>query len=150
MRIVHNSENCIGCKACQQACQDYHNLPARVRFMEITETETMIDGQVAVTYHMSVCRQCRHAACLSECMEGAISKNEQGVAVIDEALCIGCGRCMEACPEYAIRLKKTSRGRKAIKCAVCINYIKKGEAEGAARRPICAEACPLDCISVGA
>ena len=140
MRIVHISETCTGCKACQQACQEYHNLPAKVRLMEILEKTG--------TYQMSVCRQCRRAACISECMEGAITRNEDGIVVIDESLCIGCGRCVDACPEYAVRLKKTSRGKKAIKCDVCINYRKKSDLEGRSRRPVCVEACPLQCISI--
>ena len=147
MRIIHHKENCIGCKACQQACQDLHNFPPKTRIMEITEKECGKADGLSVEYHMSVCRQCLRPACMAECMEGAISRNADGVVVIEESLCVGCGRCMEACPEYAIRLRRTNKGKKATKCDVCISYSKQnGENAGI---PVCVGACPLNCISVG-
>lgn len=147
MRIIHHKENCIGCKACQQACQDLHNLSPKTKIMEIIEKESGKADTLAVEYQMSVCRQCIRPACMAECMEGAISRNAEGVVMIDEFLCIGCGRCMEGCPEYVIRLRRTNHGKKATKCDVCISYNKKSDENEAA--PACVRACPLNCISVG-
>lgn len=37
-------------------------------------------------------------ACTSECPVGAISMNDNGVAVIDDSACISCGACAGVCP----------------------------------------------------
>lgn len=147
MRIIHHKENCIGCKACQQACQDVHHFPPKMKIMEIVEKNSGKEDALKVEYQMHICRQCIRAACIAECMEGAISRSAEGVVVIDEALCIGCGRCEEVCPEHAIRLRRTNRGKKATKCDVCITYNKQNE--GAMGIPACVNACPLNCILVG-
>mgnify|MGYP004647690131 CR=1 FL=1 len=54
MRIIHHKENCIGCKACQQACQDLHNLSPKTKIMEIIEKESGKADTLAVEYQMSV------------------------------------------------------------------------------------------------
>ena len=36
----------------------------------------------------------------------AISLNELNIAEIDRELCIGCGNCVNICPEQAMKLKK--------------------------------------------
>ena len=93
MQIIHHKEKCIGCKACQQACQDLHNFPPKMKVMEIIEKESGKADALTVEYRMSVCRQCLRPVCMAECMEEAISRNEDGIVLVDEALCIGCGRC---------------------------------------------------------
>ena len=56
------------------------------------------------------------------------------VALIDEARCIGCSYCIQACPYGARYLDP--RTRTADKCTFCYHRIIKG------MLPACVEVCP--------
>lgn len=58
MKLKHENTLCIGCKACQIACQDYHNFPAKMKLLEIVEEEVMKDGKLSVKYKMKSCCGC--------------------------------------------------------------------------------------------
>lgn len=61
------------------------------------------------------CRQCADPPCAAACPTGAIRKRRDGLVEVEEARCIGCGACVEACPFGAITLADG----KAIKCDLC-------------------------------
>lgn len=44
-------------------------------------------------------------ACVDKCPDGAISLNDQGVAVVDKEKCTGCGKCTKSCPVEAISIE---------------------------------------------
>ena len=44
--------------------------------------------------------------CIERCRYGALRRNEQGKAVPNKFLCEGCGLCMKICPAHAIRLEE--------------------------------------------
>jgi ferredoxin len=48
-----------------------------------------------------LCTGC--SLCVGECPVGAIALTAEGWAEIDEAECIRCGRCHDACPQEAVR-----------------------------------------------
>jgi ferredoxin len=43
--------------------------------------------------------------CVEDCPEGAITLGEDGLAVVDEEKCTGCKRCAKACPVEAISVE---------------------------------------------
>ncbi len=43
-------------------------------------------------------------SCVKACMFGALSIGPQGLPVVDEAKCTGCGACERICPKHIIRL----------------------------------------------
>ncbi|MDE6274387.1 MAG: 4Fe-4S dicluster domain-containing protein [Clostridiales bacterium] len=51
------------------------------------------------------CRGCVARSCMTVCPRGAISVDEDGKSVIDDAKCIKCGKCKAACPYDAIAHK---------------------------------------------
>lgn len=64
------------------------------------------------------CRQCKKAPCIEACPVKAMSKDvKTGVICIDEELCIGCNKCIEACPFGAAFLDPVSDS--VIICDLC-------------------------------
>lgn len=48
---------------------------------------------------------CMHlGSCIKVCPVGAISKDKDGMIVVDEGKCIGCEKCTKVCPTQAIRM----------------------------------------------
>jgi len=43
--------------------------------------------------------------CIDKCPEGAIALDENGIASVDQEKCTGCGKCTKACPVEAISLQ---------------------------------------------
>jgi ferredoxin len=43
--------------------------------------------------------------CVEECPGGAITLDEDGLAVVDEEKCTGCKKCTKACPVDAISVE---------------------------------------------
>jgi Fe-S-cluster-containing dehydrogenase component len=85
------------------------------------------------------CLHCVEPACAAACPEGAISKNEKdGLVLVDETLCNGCGSCADACA-----FKVPQFGEKGImqKCDMCCNQ-QLGHAS-----PPCIDTCPGEALA---
>ncbi len=68
----------------------------------LTVVDEACDGCVKSNYTVSnLCRGCLASHCMVSCPKGAI-RMVDGKAHIDEYLCIGCGKCQQACPYHAI------------------------------------------------
>ncbi len=111
-RIVYKGEGCTGCKICSVACAYVHDKVFSVRGGRIW----VVKGEPQTDYPV-VCHQCAKPPCLEVCPVGAITKEDGGVVLVDEELCIGCGACVEACPFGEISLHPSKEV--AIKCDLC-------------------------------
>lgn len=87
------------------------------------------------------CHHCAKAPCKQACPVDAISRNEQGIVLIDGELCIGCRDCIEACPFGAMQFEDNREI--AIKCDLCIQRLAEN------KKPACMSVCPTGCISLG-
>ncbi|MFH1033278.1 MAG: hydrogenase 2 operon protein HybA [Pseudomonadota bacterium] len=157
---------CVGCRKCEQACNEVNQLPAPARpFDDVTVLEskrrpddksfTVINryhtgrrderNNLKPTFVKVQCMHCQDPACVSACIVGALSKKPNGAVHYDEGKCIGCRYCMVACPfqipayEYSDPL--TPRVRK---CTFCFERISQ-----AGGKPGCAQACPVEAITFG-
>jgi Fe-S-cluster-containing dehydrogenase component len=75
------------------------------------------------------------------CPTGASYKRaEDGIVLVDEALCIGCGLCAWACP-YGARELDVDQGVMK-KCTLCIDRIYNANLAEEDRVPACVRACP--------
>ncbi|MFH1448184.1 MAG: ATPase, T2SS/T4P/T4SS family [Candidatus Micrarchaeota archaeon] len=102
MRLLFEEMVCTDCGACMSAC------PKGTDSREILK-----------------CRHCDpdSAPCRSACTSGAI-KESNGILFIDEDECIGCGACAEKCPNDAIVIEdgKAIKCDLCFGLPKCINY----------------------------
>lgn len=155
---------CIGCKACEVACKEWNQLPARnggqgvmsgdsydntlrldginwrhVKFIE-QFSEDRSDGRWLMM--SDVCKHCVQAGCLEVCPTGAIIRTEFDTVVIQSDACNGCRLCIAACPFGVIDINPASLT--AQKCTLCYDRLQNGMV------PACSQACPTESIQFGA
>ncbi|MEM3892095.1 MAG: 4Fe-4S dicluster domain-containing protein [Nitrososphaerales archaeon] len=122
---------CYGCMACVAACAAENNVPIGV-FRTWVERHVRKDGNVA--FVPKQCNHCENPPCVKPCPTGATFKREDGLVLINDEICIGCGACIQACP-YGARFANLVKGV-ADKCTFCEHRLVNG------LLPACVEACP--------
>ena len=155
---------CIGCKACEVACKEWNQLPARgdggahLQMSGLSYDNTLrLDGttwrhvkfieQFPEPYNgrwlmmSDVCKHCVQAPCLEVCPTGAIIRTEFDTVVIQSDTCNGCRDCIAACPFGVIDINHVSGT--AQKCTLCYDRTSVG------LEPACSKACPTDSIQFG-
>lgn len=146
-----DTSRCTGCRTCSVACADLHNTPVGLNLRRVVEFEggtwrKSKNGawrQDVFAYYVSQgCNECADPACVKVCPTKAHFKRaEDGLVVIDEAKCIGCGMCATACPYGAPQLDTAAR--KMRKCDGCVDRTAKGGL------PVCVESCPERALEFG-
>jgi len=140
--LVVNTDDCTGCKACEVACKQEHNIPIGPRWIRVYPNNNQeIEGKPQLRYMVTHCVHCSKPPCKDACPVGAVSKREDGIVLIDGELCIGCTECIEACPLGVMQFDKEKRI--AQKCDLCVERIDRGI------QPACVVACPSHCIYYG-
>jgi Fe-S-cluster-containing dehydrogenase component len=157
---------CVGCRKCEQACNQRNSLPAPAEsFEELTvlEKERRMDEtsytvvnkyypenigtltwRERPTFVKFQCMHCNDPSCVSACIVGALTKERNGAVIYDAKKCIGCRYCMIACPfqvpayEYKKALAPEVR-----KCTFCFDYVEDGGL------PACAQVCPREVMTFG-
>lgn len=80
------------------------------------------------------CMHCENPPCVDVCVSRATYKDqENGLVLVDQEACIGCGYCVEACP-YDARYLDSARGV-VDKCNGCIQRVEVG------LQPACVATC---------
>lgn len=162
MGVLVDTTACIGCRNCEWACKEAHNLPAgdlrsyedKSVFKQMrrpSSSALTVVNQYEHEEHFNnpinlkvQCMHCDHPACVSACIVGAFSKKENGSVVWDTSKCIGCRYCMVACPfqvptfEYDKALDPDIR-----KCDFCFERTKEG------KLPACVDICPVEALTYG-
>jgi anaerobic carbon-monoxide dehydrogenase iron sulfur subunit len=127
MKLLQKDETlCIQCNACESAC-------SKAYFKEDDREKSRIkindEREDARDWTINVCNQC--GECIPVCSEEAITRNKQGVVMIDSKKCVGCYMCVGFCPSLSMRTHDD--GLVPFKCVAC---------------GICAKECPTDAIFV--
>ncbi len=112
--IFIDYQKCVGCGTCEMVCSLVHEGRCTRTLSRIRIVRYLTEGiNIPVT-----CASCEDPLCEKVCPSGAISKHPlTGEVTINEALCIGCRQCTQACPFAHININ-TDRG-KAFKCDLC-------------------------------
>ena len=138
-----NTDSCIGCRTCQVACKDRHNIQIagpRLRRVDSFEAGTYPDGGV---FHTTIsCNHCDNPACTAACPTGAMYKDEAtGVVLHDDDMCIRCQTCVRVCPYGAPQF--IEQDDLIVKCDTCKALRETG------KNPTCVDSCPMRAIEFG-
>lgn len=140
--LIVNTDDCVGCNACEVACKQEHGLPVGPRWIRVyPDSPREIEGKLQLRYIVTHCLHCRRPPCKDACPVEAITKREDGIVLIDRELCIGCKDCIEACPLGVMQFDQ-EKGI-AQKCDLCVARLDRG------LPPACVAACPSHCIHFG-
>lgn len=158
MTNLYDSSKCTACRACQVACKNWNQLPAKIdHFKGNYQTKKTTDGDTYTFIKMNEiddpvhgvqwmfakfqCMHCFDPACMKVCPRGAYSKTETGATNHDPEKCIGCQYCHYACPfgvpQYRAREDKIS------KCTLCADRTAEG------LQPACAATCAPGALKFG-
>ncbi len=102
--MVLDLKRCIGCNACTIACKMENSTPEGVLFTKTVSEEIGTYPNVTRVYIPLICNHCEDAPCERVCPTGATYTTDDGIVMVDENKCIGCGACHTACP-YKNRFK---------------------------------------------
>lgn len=156
--MVMDLRKCIGCRACTVACKSENDVSLG-RFRTVIQEKTW--GTFPNTKKGFLPIMCNHCEgnkedgvppCVKVCPEypgkrmtyetadgskiryrgGATYKRPDGLILIDAELCIGCGKCIDACPYGArsfnpfVKAGKKPELQAADKCDMCKERIANG------------------------
>jgi Fe-S-cluster-containing dehydrogenase component len=141
-RIFIDLDYCIGCRACEVACKQEHDIPVGVKWINVIQVgPKMIGNKLRMDFVPMKCRHCAKAPCMDACPEDAISKRSDGIVLIDEEACTGCLACVDVCPFGSIQMNPKTMV--AEKCTLCVHRVDAGI------EPACVHTCPSKCMHFG-
>jgi Fe-S-cluster-containing dehydrogenase component len=98
-------------------------------------------GPAQLVHFPRSCLHCEDAPCVTVCPTGASYKREDdGIVLVNESSCIGCGLCAWACPYGAREMDMAAGVMK--KCTLCVDRIYNAHIPEEDRVPACVRTCP--------
>jgi len=153
-----DTSTCIGCKACEVACQEWNDLPPETT-VQMGTYQTLPDltpnywNLIKFNEHededglhwlmrKDQCMHCADPGCLAACpAPGAIVQYTNGIVDFQQDQCIGCGYCMTGCPFNVPKF--SPKTKRVYKCTMCVDRVSVG------LQPACVKACPTSCLQFG-
>ncbi len=162
--LVIDLDTCVGCHACVIACKAWNTEnygaplsdidaygadPSGTFLNRIHTYEVQPEQGLAQTVHFpKSCLHCDDAPCVTVCPTGASYKRvEDGIVLVNESECIGCGLCAWACPYGAREMDPTAGVMK--KCTLCVDRIYNDNLPEEDRVPACVRTCPSNARHFG-
>jgi Fe-S-cluster-containing dehydrogenase component len=155
--LVIDLDTCVGCHACVVNCKEWNTggYPAPLSDVDAYGAEPVGsflnrihtferkpgDGPAEIVHFPKSCLHCADAPCVTVCPTGASYKrSEDGIVLVDESMCIGCGLCAWACPYGAREMDPDEMVMK--KCTLCVDRIYNDNLPEEDRVPACVRTCP--------
>ncbi|MDY6991530.1 MAG: 4Fe-4S dicluster domain-containing protein [Pseudomonadota bacterium] len=152
--MVIDLNTCVGCNACMAACAMENQTPVwenRWRtYVHDMEIGAGVDDEVRRRFFPRLCNHCDNPPCMSVCPTGATHKLDNGIVLVDDALCMGCRACAMACPydaRFDVTYEDVEKGHEFYgelfhrkhpsvdKCSFCAHRVMNGQ------KPACVETC---------
>jgi formate dehydrogenase iron-sulfur subunit len=153
--VLVDTTRCIGCRSCEEACAEAHDLPVpdigdESVFKEKRDTSitqlTVVNRyktEKGVVFAKKQCMHCGQPGCVAACLVKAMKKHDDGPVTWDTN-CMGCRYCMVSCPFDIPKFEYNSWNPKIQKCNLCWEQrLKDGGI------PACVEACPTETLIFG-
>ena len=146
--LLVDTKKCAGCTSCMMACSLTHHGQSNYSLSRIQITQNAF-GHFPDDIDVAQCRQCPYPACVEACPTGAVHVDAANgnVRTIDESKCIGCERCVNACPFTPSRIQWNGQEKHGQKCDLCANTPFWNQEGGPGGKQACVEACPMKAIS---
>lgn len=153
--VLVDTTRCIGCRACERACSEAHDLPvpdvatdgALAAPRKTDETRWTVvnryDTSKGEVFVKTQCMHCWQPACAAACLTNAMYKTRTGPVIWRGSKCMGCRFCMVSCPYDIPKFEYDSWNPKIQKCTMCHERLEQGLG------PACVGACPTDALTFG-
>ena len=153
--ILVDTTRCIGCRACEVACGEEHDLlvpdvvndGALEKHRETSDKQWMVvnkhETEKGDVFVKKQCMHCYQAACATACPTEAMNQTMKGPVIWDGDKCIGCRYCMTSCPFDVPKFEYNEWNPKIQKCTMCFERLEAGQ------KPACVKACPTDTLMFG-
>ena len=150
---------CTGCRGCQVACKQWHDLPAEETrnrggyqnppdlsfntYKLVRMNEQIIDNRLQWLFFPEQCRHCIDAPCLETAGdEGAIYKDQATGAILYTEVTkeLATDDIIQSCP---YNVPRKGAGGALAKCDMCNDRIHNG------KLPACVKTCPTGAMNFG-
>jgi protein NrfC len=146
--LLIDSKKCSGCTSCMLACSLAHEGKENLSLARIQIVQSSF-GAFPNDIVQRLCRQCVDPACGGACPTGALHVDEAngGVRTVNEDECVGCLRCVEACPYIPAGLQWNSEEQHSQKCDLCADTPYWNREGGVDGEQACIAVCPMRAIA---
>jgi Fe-S-cluster-containing dehydrogenase component len=161
--LVIDLDICVGCQACVVNCKEwntagygapladtnpYGDNPSGAWLNRVHAFEAGEGADARVVHFPKSCLHCDDAPCVTVCPTGASYKREEdGIVLVNEDSCIGCGLCAWSCPYGAREMDPAESVMK--KCTLCVDRIYNEHLAEEDRVPACVRTCPTSARHFG-
>lgn len=132
--MLVDMRKCIGCQACTVSCSVENQPPIGQFRTTVLQYEVDLPGSSPAMVSLPrLCNHCDEPPCVPVCPVQATFQRTDGIVLVDNERCVGCGYCVQACPYDARFINHETQT--ADKCTFCEHRLEAG------LLPACVESC---------